>query len=938
MGDNTTPTKPDNASTAQGCHNQAVAAWNEGKAESARDLMRAAISAHPQVATYHANLAMMLKGAAPPQERAPHYRQAIALDPTVPVWYTNLAAVLNEANDHTAAEATATDGLKLDAKRPETWFNLGSALAGQQRWQEAAQAFDTACKNQADWLAALLAAGQAYRSAGELRQSLDRYSAARTLLLQQTSQTPEQRQTQMGPVCQALGVLLSQCHQHAAAETHLREALQTLPGDLAVLTDLGNALTAQGKLDAAAHCYQQVVNAAPHLAGAHVNIGTICQTLGQHEEALAHYRAALEIDPALPTSYGNMGTSLTYSTRHGPADLKACYDQFDQLVAKPLLDPRPYTHEANDSNPHRPLRVGYVSPDFRRHAVAYFALPLLQGHRADNADNVQVFCYYNHRQNDEWTQRFKALSTGWVDCVGWDDATLAERIRADHIDILVDLAGHTEGGRLLCFARRPAPVQVTWMGYVTTTGLSAINYRLTHADADPVGVEADYAEKLVRLAGTMWCYRPLEGMPAVSPAPHVRNGFVTFGAFNRFSKASTKVLDCWASILAAVPQSQLLLCIPEGSVRQTVTQLFAAHGVEAHRLRFFYKVSHAEFWALHGEVDIALDPFPFGGGTTSCETLWLGVPLVTCTGGAGSFAPRFASRMGQVFLHALGLPELVTHSEVEYAQVATRLAHDPQRLTHLRQNLRQRMAASPLTDEPRFVREIESAYRQMWHDWISHTAPLETTMTLSMTPNMTQAPQTFLHVGCGPKRKDRTTKGFNTPDWHEIRLDIDASVSPDIIGTMTDMSAVGNASVDAIFSSHNIEHLYPHEVSVALAEFVRVLKPDGFLVLTCPDLQEVCRLVAQDKLLEPAYTSPAGPITPLDILYGHRPPMALGNLYMAHRCGFTEKVLIGTLRACGFSVVASRKRAHPHYDLYALASKSAMAEADMRQLAGAHFP
>jgi ubiquinone/menaquinone biosynthesis C-methylase UbiE len=198
--------------------------------------------------------------------------------------------------------------------------------------------------------------------------------------------------------------------------------------------------------------------------------------------------------------------------------------------------------------------------------------------------------------------------------------------------------------------------------------------------------------------------------------------------------------------------------------------------------------------------------------------------------------------------------------------------------------------------------------------------------------------KTFLHVGCGPKRKNQTTRGFNTADWTELRLDIDASVSPDIIGTMTDMSAVADASVDAIFSSHNIEHLYPHEVPVALAEFLRVLKPDGFLVVTCPDLQEVCRLVAEDKLTEPAYTSPAGPITPLDILYGHRPPMAAGNLYMAHRCGFTEKVLSGTLRASGFSSVASRKRAHPFYDLYALASKGAMAEAELRQLAGAHFP
>ena len=195
--------------------------------------------------------------------------------------------------------------------------------------------------------------------------------------------------------------------------------------------------------------------------------------------------------------------------------------------------------------------------------------------------------------------------------------------------------------------------------------------------------------------------------------------------------------------------------------------------------------------------------------------------------------------------------------------------------------------------------------------------------------------KTFLHVGCGPKRKDRTTAGF--ADWSELRFDIDESVQPDLVGTMTDMSSVSTESVDAVFSSHNIEHLYPHEVPVALSEFLRVLKSDGFAVITCPDLQAVCALVAEDKLTEPAYTSPAGPITPLDILYGHRPPMARGNLYMAHRCGFTEKVLCGTLQATGFKSVASKKRGTPYFDLWALATKADLNEEELRLLAKTHF-
>jgi len=197
----------------------------------------------------------------------------------------------------------------------------------------------------------------------------------------------------------------------------------------------------------------------------------------------------------------------------------------------------------------------------------------------------------------------------------------------------------------------------------------------------------------------------------------------------------------------------------------------------------------------------------------------------------------------------------------------------------------------------------------------------------------------FLHVGCGMNRKDRTTRGFNKPEWQEIRFDIDPSVNPDVIGTMTDMSAVDAGSVDAIFSSHNIEHLYAHEVPVALSEFHRVLNQDGFVVITCPDLQSVAKLVAEDKLLEPAYQSPAGPIAPLDILYGFRASMARGNLFMAHRCGFTQKVLHGTLSAAGFkSVVTASRGFAPYYDLWALASKKERTEEILRALAGDHFP
>lgn len=198
--------------------------------------------------------------------------------------------------------------------------------------------------------------------------------------------------------------------------------------------------------------------------------------------------------------------------------------------------------------------------------------------------------------------------------------------------------------------------------------------------------------------------------------------------------------------------------------------------------------------------------------------------------------------------------------------------------------------------------------------------------------------KTFLHVGCGGKRKDQTTRGFSTNDWQELRLDIDGSAQPDIVGSMLDMSMVPDASVDALYSSHNIEHLYPHEVPIALAEFKRVIKPDGFVVITCPDLQEICRLIAEDKLTEAAYQSPAGSIAPIDILYGLRTALAAGNHYMAHRCGFTQKVLTHTLHLAGFPKVAAKRRGHDKYDIWALASKSDLSDQEMKVLAQEHFP
>lgn len=509
--------------------------------------------------------------------------------------------------------------------------------------------------------------------------------------------------------------------RHEAVVACANEVLQRRPDDAGALTLKGNALRVCGKPDEALLCYQRVLALRPKSAEGYCNLGAAYQTLGRYPEAIAAYEQAVLLNPNEPGFWGNLSASLTYSPSHTPADVRNALERFDRQVSRPLCDSRPHT---NERNPDRRLRVGYVSPDLRKHAVAYFALPLVEGH---SKEQVEVFCYYNHHQEDEWTARFRQAADHWRSCATLSDAQLAEHIRADGIDILVDLAGHTQNNRLLTFARKPAPVQVTWMGYVTTTGLSAMDWRITHADADPEGADPHYSERLWRLAGTMWCFRPLPDMPEVSAPPFARNGHITFGCFNRYSKNSPLVLQTWANILNRVPDSRLVICVPEGEIRLQMARFFSERGIHPERLAAFAKLNHKDFWKLHGEVDIALDPFPFGGGTTTCETLWMGVPVVTVSGKEGSdFAPRFASRMGYAFLNNIGLPELVAQTLPQYVDIAVRLAQDAPRMAQLRQSLRPRMAAAPLTGEARFVREIEAAYRAMWQDWLQNNANIST--------------------------------------------------------------------------------------------------------------------------------------------------------------------------------------------------------------------
>jgi protein O-GlcNAc transferase len=358
----------------------------------------------------------------------------------------------------------------------------------------------------------------------------------------------------------------------------------------------------------------------------------------------------------------------------------------------------------------RKLRVGYVSPDFRRHSVSYFLTPLLAAH---DRNAVEITCYAEVKQPDEVTARLKGLVSAWRSTVGMSDAELAERIRADGIDILVDLAGHTAGNRLAVFARQPAPVQVTWLGYPNTTGLSRIHYRLVDRVTDPPDA-SPASERLVRLENGFLCYEPPADAPPPMPPPCLAASAVTFGSFNNAAKLSPATLDAWARILQGSPGSRLVLKGAAFSEAETCKRFrgeFVRRGVAEERLALapFTPSSRAHLAAYHA-IDLALDPFPYNGTTTTCEALWMGVPVIALLG------DRHSARVGASILTRLGLGRLIAFDPADYVERALALASDRAGLGELRAGMRQRFAASPLCDAAGFARRVEAAYRRMWED------------------------------------------------------------------------------------------------------------------------------------------------------------------------------------------------------------------------------
>jgi predicted O-linked N-acetylglucosamine transferase (SPINDLY family) len=495
--------------------------------------------------------------------------------------------------------------------------------------------------------------------------------------------------------------------------------------------NLGSVARDRGELEVAIASYRQAVQLRPDYAAARSNLGNALKEVGLQREAIDEHCRAVALAPEAAEVHSNLILSLHYDADTDAPSIDNEARQWNQRHGAP------YTAAArahdNDRNPDRPLRVGFVSGDFRTHSVASFLLPWFE---ARDRARCHYVCYATGGRADPVTARLRAASDEWRSLAGVPDDAAAERIRGDRIDILVDLCGHTAGNRLTLFARKPAPIEVSYLGFVGTTGLSAIDYRLTDAIADPPGADDGGTEKLARLPHGVWCFAPLVDAPAVTELPALRGGpgpgpvtgsvtrsvtgSVTFASFNNLAKVTPYTLKLWARVLQQVPGSRLLLksaAFRGAETRRRFEDFYADRGIVLDRLELIADEPSPFLHLQHyGRVDIALDTFPYNGVTTTCEALWMGVPVVTLAG------RRHASRIGASLLSSAGYPDQIAATPDAFVQCAAKLAGDLPRLAALRAAMRERLAGSALMDAKAFAASFEDALRAMWQRWCARSA------------------------------------------------------------------------------------------------------------------------------------------------------------------------------------------------------------------------
>ncbi len=666
------------------------------------------------------------------------YEQALALDPDHAMARYNLAALLQATGRPEAALATlarlhsADDRVALAAERLRLRLLLALGASAAAAGTDAIADADRAVGRFPDdgELAALR--GALLRAAGRPEESL---AAQEALLADQPGCLPA--------LCEQGWALLALDRAEAALDA-FDQALELDESSVSALTGIGAAEVRLGLLEAALAAFDRARELAPDTCEPHLqhavtlqllqrsrdahrayetllqrwpdraeawdNLGSILRDQGAIDDALAAIGRALAIEPDRPQTMSNLLLTHLYATDTTLESLAREHAAYGTRFGSPAGR---YGDWPNDRDPDRPLRIGFVSAELCRHALTAWLMPALEA--LDRRD-FAVWCYPTRQRQDEVTERIRGLAQGWRDVTGLDDRAMAEAVRADGIDILIDLSGHTGYNRLPVFALKPAPVQATWLGYPFTTGLAAVDYTIMDDVAVRPGEERHFAETVVRLPGGRICYEPPDTAPPVSPPPALTNGWITFGSFNNVAKLTPAVRRTWYRILGQLPTARLILKSPalgNPDVAAALRAEFCGQGFTEGRLELRGPSSQAELLPQYGEVDIALDPFPFNGGVTSCEALWMGLPLVTLRGTLP------VARQSETCLAALGRDEWIAADVDDYVAIATRLARDVLGLADRRFTQRDAMAASPLCDKARIGRELNQALRAMWRAFVA---------------------------------------------------------------------------------------------------------------------------------------------------------------------------------------------------------------------------
>lgn len=583
--------------------------------------------------------------------------------------------------------------VSIDADFTDAHFGLAQACMHLGQYMEAVAAYSRVLDRYPDHLAALRNCGFAYYKLGKTGQAL-------ALLDRALKLAPGDAE-----ILTNKGLAMAAAGRIRDAEACYRAALESDISCAEASNNLGHLLRRQGRFREAIEAFQHVLSHKPGDVTALVNLGTLLQRCSMHKDAEKLFRRAVRIAPSAP----HVRSALLFNLNYHAGDPELVYQEHvaygrkvEQAIARvPTVGT---THNRETA-----IRVGYVSPDFRTHSVAYFMKPVLEHH---DSSVIEAICYSDVKRPDAMTDSLRAACSEWRNIFGMSDEDVADLIRKDRVDILVDLSGHTAGNRLGVFARKPAPLQTTYLGYPNTTGLSTMDYRLTDAWADPPGkTEPYHTEELVRLPNGFICYQPPARLPDVASLPAIDREYVTFGSFNNLAKITPEVVSVWARLLREIPASRLILksrLFQDPWVRNHFHHQFGRLGVEEERISLHEFLPRNEHFLLYGDIDIGLDTFPYNGTTTLCESLWMGVPSITLAG------RMHAGCVGSSILHQVGLAGWVTETEDAYIQAAVFWSDNLQALSELRMSLRNRMAESPLCNAQDFVRNLEAAYLAMW--------------------------------------------------------------------------------------------------------------------------------------------------------------------------------------------------------------------------------